>query len=330
MNADDKKNGLLKDDDFVLVRTKDGKMMYRHKGEYYTAEEAEKRLRGSSPANGGVRMTARATGEFEELKAEDGATDAKKQTDEIIQQTVAQIIKELKLTFAADAKKQKFAKILESFLREIRTPKEFLYILTAPEASAGFGITTEKADNIVNASKRHLDILHEKRRKALAPKVESKGFFPRQGEVRMTEAQGVGRLTTVAPLVKKIELPASPAGAPKAAVKKPTADVKYTPKLVGPVEELLTLDVVSFHRLGKDGKERLEELKEKFALLQEESLEKWILGKQNWTKSPVYAAYLEIGMKSLKENKPVNALLAGDFTMDDFATILELNKWLNY
>ncbi|MFH0814622.1 MAG: hypothetical protein V1902_00805 [Candidatus Falkowbacteria bacterium] len=317
-NVGQNNDSLLNPDDFVLVKTKDGKMMYRRNGKYFSPEEMQKM------SQDGVASHVKG---FEELKIDDGVLAKKQQADTHIQETVAQILKELKLSFANDAKKQKFAQILESFLREIRAPKEFLYILTAAETSGGFGIADEQAQKILEVSKRHMDILFEKRKKGLvAPKALSV-VTPAKVELPASATAVGGASASVETTADKS------AGKPvkqAVATKKPLADIRFEPKLVGPAEELLNMDIVGLRRLGRDSKERLEELKERFELLRENSLEKWMLGKKNWQRSMLYAMYLSAGKESLASGKPVKEVLNKEMTMEDFMVVLELNKWLNY
>ncbi|MBI5254256.1 hypothetical protein HY932_00530 [Candidatus Falkowbacteria bacterium] len=308
-------DALLTADDFVLVKTKDGKMMYRRNGKYFSPEEMQQALSKSDD----LPARALAAAGFEELKVDDGALAKKQQNSAHIKETIEQILRELKLTFPNDAKKQKFAQILESFLREIRAPKEFLYVLTAAETSGGFGINEEQAQKILDVSKRHLDVLFEKRKKIEIKPVLTVEPLSRAMEIPKAAAPPIPKKPIVAEIVK-----------PVITTKKPLADVRFEPKLVGPAEELLNMDIVGLRRIGRDSKERLEELKERFDLLREDSLEKWMLGKKNWQHSPLYAMYLSAGKESLASGKPVKEVLNKEMTLEDFMVVLGLNKWLNY
>jgi hypothetical protein len=309
---------------FMPVRTKDGKMMYKKDGKYFSREEMEKTMK---------KDVSISSDGFEELKLDDASVAAKARVDETIAQTLVQIKKELKLSFTDKEKGRRFDKILESFLREIRTPKEFLYILSAPEISSGFGLAGDKAKVILDVSSRHLDFLHEKRRKGIGlPALGAATkpiLLPKAAPAILVKSEITPAPKPVSKPVPKPIQDKPKVEIPKAA-KKQTVDVRFEPKLVGPAEELLNMTLDDLRKLGRDYKERLDELKERFDLLKETSFAQWSVGKKNWQKSPLYAKYLEIGLRSLRENKPVKDCLSNGFIVEDFGVILELNRWLNY
>lgn len=326
MTQDARQNNdaLLTADDFVLVKTKDGKMMYRRDGKYFSPEEMQKMLQN------GMTSPAKNIGAgFEELTVDDNVLATKQRADTHIKETVEQILKELKLNFANETKKQKFAQILESFLREVRSAKELLYILTAAEMSGGFGIAEEQAQKIIDVSRRHMDVLFEKKKKADIMLAKPSALATKV-ELPMPAKETPKKSATVVPIKIEAPAPKKPVEATPIKSKKPLADVRFEPKLVGPAEELLNLDIVGLRRLGRDSKERLEELKERFILLQEDSLEKWMLGKKNWQRSPLYAMYLSAGKESLASGKALKEILGKEMSLEDFMVVLELNKWLNY
>lgn len=114
-------------------------------------------------------------------------------------------------------------------------------------------------------------------------------------------------------------------------------DVKYVPKVMGPIDEIKYMDLISWHRLGGDPFKNAEKIKNKLELLEEESYGKKLEGVKAWRLSPIFKLYLEIGSLSISENKPIDVIIeerkmAGKeyLTADEFKAIMDLNKTLRY
>jgi hypothetical protein len=114
-------------------------------------------------------------------------------------------------------------------------------------------------------------------------------------------------------------------------------DVKYAPKLVGPVEELREMTLVDFRRLSPDPRAAILKIREKINLLEKESITKKIAGIRAWQESEVPRLYLEISRESLTKGVPVNQVIsilssAGKSTLtnDEYQAVMELNRVLRY
>lgn len=114
-------------------------------------------------------------------------------------------------------------------------------------------------------------------------------------------------------------------------------DVKYVPKLVGPVEELRDMTLVDFRRLSADPVFAAAKIKEKIALLEKETFTKRIAGIKAWQESEVNKLYLEIGRESLQKGLPVDKIIVGRQTagqpilsIEEYKAIMELNRALRY
>ena len=119
--------------------------------------------------------------------------------------------------------------------------------------------------------------------------------------------------------------------------KKRMEDVKYVPKLLGPVDELRELDLANFRRLGKDASEAANKIKDKIKFLEEENYSQRLAGIKAWRESPVNGLYLAIGRESISENKPINAIIearrkAGEdyLSSREFDAVMDLNKSLRF
>jgi len=114
-------------------------------------------------------------------------------------------------------------------------------------------------------------------------------------------------------------------------------DVKYVPRVMGPLDEIKYMDVINFRRLDRDPVKGGDKIKSKIILLEEENYAKKLEGIKFWRQSPINKLYLEIGGLSISENKPVDVIIeerkmAGleYLTADEFKVIMDLNKSLRF
>jgi len=113
-------------------------------------------------------------------------------------------------------------------------------------------------------------------------------------------------------------------------------DVKYVPRVMGPLDEIRYMDLINFRRLDKDPLKSAEKIKNKISLL-EEDYGKKLEGVKFWRQSPIYRLYLEIGRLSISENKPVDVIIEKRrinnqecLTAEEFKVIMDLNKSLRF
>jgi hypothetical protein len=114
-------------------------------------------------------------------------------------------------------------------------------------------------------------------------------------------------------------------------------DVKYVPKLVGPIEELREMTIVDFRRLDQNPELAAAKIKEKIRLLEKESITKKISGIKAWQESEVSNLYLEISRESLGEGKPVGQVISSrlssgkpTLTEIEYRAVMSLNRFLRY
>lgn len=114
-------------------------------------------------------------------------------------------------------------------------------------------------------------------------------------------------------------------------------DVKFTPRSMGPIEELRYIDLVNLRRLCKTPEEIITKIKEKINLLEEDNYAQRLEGIKAWRQSPVNKVYLEMGHESIAQKRPINAIIedrkvAGrDYLNDrEFEAITDLNKTLRF
>lgn len=132
-------------------------------------------------------------------------------------------------------------------------------------------------------------------------------------------------------------LPAASLVAPPSFAQRPKLeDVKASPKLTGPVEELRAITIVDFRRLSKDPKEACMKIKDKIDLLGEQSYTRRSEGIAAWTASEVTRAYLELMRESLNGTPLIGAIAAREaikktsLTADEFRAVADLSRQLRY
>lgn len=113
-------------------------------------------------------------------------------------------------------------------------------------------------------------------------------------------------------------------------------DIKFEPKIMGPIDELRYMNLVNFRRLNKDPFLAANKIKEKIDLLDEE-YSKMIEGIKAWRISPLNKLYLEMGSESIGSKKPINVIIeerkaAGKeyLTAREMEAIIELNRELRF
>lgn len=114
-------------------------------------------------------------------------------------------------------------------------------------------------------------------------------------------------------------------------------DVKFVPKLTGPVDELQEMNLLNFRRLAADPEVAANKIKEKLDFLEDEGYSQRLKGIEAWRLSPLNKMYLSVGNESISNNKPIDEILeekkAGpqDFiTQNEFDAIMQLNKDLRF
>lgn len=140
--------------------------------------------------------------------------------------------------------------------------------------------------------------------------------------------------------IPPIPAPAAPKAAPMpplaSEAKAVMADVKFTPKLTGPVDELRSLTVKDFRRLSRDPHEATLKIRDKIDLLEEQSFEIKTAGIKAWQDSEVNRLYLDMLRRSL-EGKPIMDVIAEKegknepvLAKNEFDAVMELNRKLRF
>ena len=111
-------------------------------------------------------------------------------------------------------------------------------------------------------------------------------------------------------------------------------DVKYVPKLTGPIEELKEMSLIDFRRLDSDPDIAIKKIIEKIKYLEDDGYDKRLAGIKAWRKSPLNLRYLEIGQESISTKQGINVIINSkgedNLTFKEFKAIMSLNKSLRF
>jgi hypothetical protein len=114
-------------------------------------------------------------------------------------------------------------------------------------------------------------------------------------------------------------------------------DVKFIPKVMGPIDELRYLDLINYRRLSNDPFKATAKIKEKIGFLEEEHFNKKIEAIRAWRQSPLNRLYLDVGRQSIEENRPMEVIIEErknkkqDYlTGQEIEAIMDLNKALRF
>lgn len=117
--------------------------------------------------------------------------------------------------------------------------------------------------------------------------------------------------------------------------RKTVTDVVRPSKLLGPAEELRSMSLMEFRRLGQGATDSARRLYDKFQHFQHESFTVWSQAINGWRQSDVYQLYLDMGRESLERAVPISQIIADRgksgqpyLSEHEFTVISDLNRQL--
>ena len=112
-------------------------------------------------------------------------------------------------------------------------------------------------------------------------------------------------------------------------------DVKFEPKLTGPVEEIRSMTLTDFRRLASTPQDAIEKVLEKIQLLEEESFGQKVAAIRAWKENEVNRLYLVLGNQSMEQQQSLTDIIAQreaagqpTLTSTELEAVFELNKKL--
>jgi len=266
-----------------------------------------------------------------------------------VERKLEEVIRRAQINFGSVELADRFSQILKTYLRGIRNRLETKMTLVKPFLNGGLSFDHDSAEKVM--------VLADK-----AIKAKPGEIMAPPPKIKLPELAAIGReaaydFSRLKKLDTGYELPAppKPAAPPAAAGQMPLIkrrfeaenlsqstkarieDVKFVPKVMGPIDEIKYLDLTAFRRLGGDPFKTAEKIKSKLALLEEESYGKRLEGIKAWRLSPIFKLYLALGGLSISANKPIDVIIeerklaGGEYlTADEFRAIMDLNKNLRF
>ncbi|MBU1131251.1 hypothetical protein KJ840_03910 [Patescibacteria group bacterium] len=262
--------------------------------------------------------------------------------------------------------------IIFSYLRDRRTAVDFQEALVRAEPEGGMNFSVEQAEKLMvflkdikgKINKEQGLVIEEKelKKNEVSAKPSSAKTFPLQKAAPSSAAElkpipKVGQEPKIS-LMPEIESstavsqPARPAEAVfRQAEKIPPklfkfqrpvkegkmSDVKREYKLVGPVEELASLDLITFRRLGLDTRARSEKIVNRIEALAQDSFIKKAAGLKAWRSCPLYRMYLAVGQAGMEHQLAAAEIIeqyqsAGKeiLTLEEFEAISDINRHLRF
>ena len=284
------------------------------------------------------------------------AVRAGKQLD--IEAEAKRIVTQAQLSFPSTELQKRFESIIRSRLKGIRGPIQTREMLLNSPLLGGMGFTDLTADRVLAIINGENSQLHEK----LRQNVSQESFADLRAEAtKLLDDQDDNEIAEVEPPVLQFggQVPAAPQRPEPAAEprEQPTVqpqmisrppvvevssrpriqDVKFKPRLIGPVEEIGSLTLQDYRRLGSSPGDATEKIYGKIQQVEEESFTKKVQAIKAWKQGALSRLYLEIGSQSMEQKIPVNEVIAarqaaGQETLTDveFEAIADLNRRLRY
>ncbi|MFA6391731.1 MAG: hypothetical protein WCW66_03180 [Patescibacteria group bacterium] len=281
---------------------------------------------------------------------------------------VKEIANQVGLNFTDESLQKRFESLITSRLRDIRTSVQLRELLVRSKKVGGLELEPEIAESIVKITAEKALSFHNETE---IKKIEYRQMMKlqeaekeREQQERMRKAvanEQIKKAVLNLHLQKKNELENAVKPEPQPVINKPIidrripiipkmqrpmpvfdsrpkiVDIKTPPRLMGPIEEIRSLNLVDFRRLGGNPQQSIEKIKEKVDLLEEESYTKKAEAIQAWKKSEIYQIYLDIGNEGMNKGKSVQDVITSRkmdgrsyLTDEEFEAVGDLNRQLRF
>ncbi len=294
--------------------------------------------------------------EFEQLAGEDDFNSKRLAEQKLVGVKVDEAIKKLKIQFSDPQIESRFRNILTTFFRGVRTVRELGYMLGLPKVSGGLELPKDKISLILAVLEQELVEMNKERRQ-IAARIEQKPvdlehrleppppLIIKKPEDRSAVEKTARRLQSSPSLIRNevgADLSRTRVSRPQPALQKNVfaprpriEDMKGNRQLIGPVEELETMELGDFRRLGREEQEIKKHLLEKFKVLADQSLLKKLQGLKAWKSSPVYKIYLSMTVAGIRNRVPLSQVIEdrqlnhqATLTLSEYEMIGQLNQEL--
>lgn len=283
-----------------------------------------------------------------------------------------QILIEQNLASSDELLERRSISIIKSRLKGLRTTEETAETLTRDPKVGGLGLDHEIAMTVAAAAERHAATLKNRgmvrppeplpapqppavpsvmqQRPAPMPPLrrdqQPKTAVPVQNFTEAPRASRPILRPTDMPILAPMAKPQLPKTAPPpttpTVIQRPrmtdrptVADVVRPQVALGPAEELRSMTLIEFRRLGQGAGDAARKLLDKFQHLQRESFAVWAQAVAGWRQSDVYQLYLTMGRESLETGQPISQIIADRgkngqpyLSEHEFTVLSDLNRQL--
>ena len=240
---------------------------------------------------------------------------------------------------------ERCAKLVESRVRDVRTPEQTRSQLERSVDTGGLGVTGRRLADILEVLEASVVryqqeqiVIQEKGKGAIKEarqkKETEKLDFKKQEDEQLAKryAELTRGVRTAIEQSKTVE-PKRPAMKANTSMQ----EIAFIKRLVGPVEELKTMSLTDFRRLSKDSRQAATKVKDKVGLLEGEGYDKKIEGIKAWRSSPLMKLYMDVTREAVLKGVPIQDLLATrraakeeTLTDEELSVIMAVNGELRF
>lgn len=290
--------------------------------------------------------------------------DAVSAAEDILTLKVKSIVSSSQIAFTDPALQRRLETIISARLRDVRDESETKEMLLRGEKVGGLGLNVEQTERVLKLlavatsefTAEYSKAEEAKRKEFIKGQLEKEALRRQERERKEREEREklYARVTGITPTIKEVkrqELKVNRPETPKTLsfnselstpvfqllTKPRVEEIKFTPKIKGPVEELGAMVLEELRRMSKDPKMAIEKIKDKLELLGEENFIQKMQGIAAWQGSAVNKAYLDLLKESLARGVAPIAVIEEyakaakpTLTKEEFDAIMELNRSLRF
>lgn len=237
-------------------------------------------------------------------------------------------------------------KLVESRVRDVRTPEQTRSQLERSIETGGLGVTGRRLADLLQVLETQVQqyqdslmIKQEQEKSAVKEarqkKVEEKIDLKKQ-EADLLSKRYAEITQSVRSAIEQSKVPAKPKR-PVVQAQASMQEVAFSKRLVGPVEELKSMTLTDFRRLSKDSRQAATKVKDKVGLLENEGYDKKIEGIKAWRSCALSKMYMELTRDAVLKGVPLMEFLASrraakeeTLTDEELKVIMELNGELRF
>ena len=281
-----------------------------------------------------------------------------------------EIIGKIKPDFSDPDLNKRLLNIIVSNLKNIRDRVETKEMLLSSPLKGGVGLDMEVVDKIIEISEiKKSEFFQNKPKKSsdalISLQTEAELLLDQLPVKKIEETRPSAIIKSSSEITADQPRKVSPVLSPKIQEKKPligqkdvlpelekkqnifkpiargqeikAEPIKFTPRLLSPVEEIRTMTLKDFRLLDSDPVNATHKIMKKIELLEEESIVQKVNGIKAWKESQPYRLYLKLGLQAMEEKCSMSEIIARQksigqetLTEAELEAIMEFNQKIRY